>query len=413
MTSICEDRKKSQGTVSGPKKQFEDDRLRGDMKLGRRVLSWLLAAVFLAALVAAPAEAARRKKEPPPDPVKLGVIMPLTGSRAQVGQAAYKAILLARQDRPEAGARKVELLLSDTESRPEGVAEAMKRLIEKDKVTAIIGPPLAASAALAAPLAEAGGVPLILVCPDSDEPLPGRRFVFSSHPDPALEAQTAADLVRDRLKVKAAAVYGQPDQPRAQAWVDRFAARFDQSDGRLVDQGALAADDSARLAGLAAKLPGLIALAGDPEWTARTAARIRDMGLNQPLIFSQEARAPELISLGGRAVEGAYLVADYDRRGLTSVVGTYFARTYTRTHHQPIIPDYVAWSYDAYNLILDAVERADSVARDRIAEFVGRTVDLAGVTGSIAYQGPWPVKPVYLIQIDGGKYRLMESMIPH
>ncbi|MCG2729084.1 MAG: ABC transporter substrate-binding protein, partial [Acetobacterium sp.] len=73
------------------------------------------------------------------DVIKIGVFEPLTGANAAGGELEVEGVELANQLRPEVLGKKVELVIADNKSDKAEATTAAARLIEKDKVVAILG----------------------------------------------------------------------------------------------------------------------------------------------------------------------------------------------------------------------------------------------------------------------------------
>lgn len=73
------------------------------------------------------------------DTIKIGVYLPLTGGNAIGGQLELDGVKLAHKVAPEVLGRKIELVIVDNKSDKVESANAVKRLIEKEKVNAIVG----------------------------------------------------------------------------------------------------------------------------------------------------------------------------------------------------------------------------------------------------------------------------------
>ena len=76
------------------------------------------------------------------EPVKIGVIIGLTGSAAVAGNDSYKAIQLATEEVNQAGGvlgRSITLVAEDDEGRPKSGVEAANKLADVDNVAACIG----------------------------------------------------------------------------------------------------------------------------------------------------------------------------------------------------------------------------------------------------------------------------------
>ncbi len=94
----------------------------------------VLALVLAAGLVAAPARAA--------DPIKIGVVTPLTGTYAPIGQQVRWGLELAAKEVNAAGGilgRKVELLFEDEEANPAVATQKAEKLFQVSKVDFLTG----------------------------------------------------------------------------------------------------------------------------------------------------------------------------------------------------------------------------------------------------------------------------------
>ncbi len=94
---------------------------------------------------------------PRSEAVRVGLLLPLSGPDARLGQAMLDAAQLALFD---FGGRTFELLVHDTVGTPEGAAEAAALAIG-DGATLILGPLFATSVRAVAPAARAAAVPVL------------------------------------------------------------------------------------------------------------------------------------------------------------------------------------------------------------------------------------------------------------
>ncbi|HID99801.1 MAG TPA: amino acid ABC transporter substrate-binding protein [Thiotrichaceae bacterium] len=74
----------------------------------------------------------------PFEPVKMGLLVPLTGTLAEKGKARYNAAQLAVQHLNEAGYR-VELLVADSETNPTAATLAAQELVDNEGIQILIG----------------------------------------------------------------------------------------------------------------------------------------------------------------------------------------------------------------------------------------------------------------------------------
>ena len=101
--------------------------------------------------------------------IKIGLYLPMTGPAAAMGQMVWEGVQVAHQLQPQVLGQPVKLVLVDTRSDRIEAANAVSRLIEKDKVAAIIGEVISSDTLAGVPIAERAGVPNI--SPTATSPL--------------------------------------------------------------------------------------------------------------------------------------------------------------------------------------------------------------------------------------------------
>ncbi len=91
--------------------------------------------------------------------IRIGVFEPMTGAMAAGGQMTMEGIQLAQEQRPNVLGLPVRVILVDNRSDKVEAATAVTRLIQKDKVCAIIGSYGSALSMSGGPVAQAAKVP--------------------------------------------------------------------------------------------------------------------------------------------------------------------------------------------------------------------------------------------------------------
>src|SRR5437773_475550 len=98
------------------------------------------------------------------DPIKIGHYASLTGKDASFGVNSRKGILLAVEEINAAGGvlgRKLEYLVEDIQSKQGEPATAVKKLISRDKVVAILGGNASVNSLEAAPICQNAHIPMM------------------------------------------------------------------------------------------------------------------------------------------------------------------------------------------------------------------------------------------------------------
>ena len=98
------------------------------------------------------------------EPIKIGVILPMTGQQASTGRQIDAAIkLFMAQNGGKVGARKLEVLIKDDAGVPDTTRRLAQELVVNDKVAALAGFGLTPCALAAAPIATQSKTPLVVM----------------------------------------------------------------------------------------------------------------------------------------------------------------------------------------------------------------------------------------------------------
>lgn len=145
----------------------------------RLLFPCVLLTVLLVAGCAAPQQPAEKKAEPAvPKTVKIGAIFPLTGSAAATGVKLKYAVEVAQEiingqhpeiplplakdaGLPNLGGAKVEFVFADHQANPEVAKSEAERLIQNEKVVALIGCYHSSATKPASQVAERFGIPFV------------------------------------------------------------------------------------------------------------------------------------------------------------------------------------------------------------------------------------------------------------
>ena len=112
--------------------------------------------------------------------IKIGAYLPMTGAVASYGQMEWAGIQIAQEMQPTVLGKKVEVILVDTKSDKIEAANAMSRLIEKDKVVGVLGEAISGNSMAGNPISETAKIPT--VSPTATNPLvnQGKKYRLSS-----------------------------------------------------------------------------------------------------------------------------------------------------------------------------------------------------------------------------------------
>ena len=157
---------------------------------------------FLGLLFLLPAIADAEQQQTPAAQFRIGVILPLSGESASLGNYARKAVELAYQQRSAAERRQVALFFEDDRWNVTLSVTAYHKLVDEKGVQAIMVMGSAVGNALA-PLAERDRVVLIALGASDFNLVKGRHFSFLHWVTPETEGQEAVKemLLRDYKRI--------------------------------------------------------------------------------------------------------------------------------------------------------------------------------------------------------------------
>ncbi len=139
-------------------------------------------------------------------------------------------------------------------------------------------------------------------------------------------------------------------------------------------------DFRAQLTAIRAANPDVIAATGYYAEAALICKQGRDLGLEVPVIGGDGWEAPQLVELGGAAVEGTYYCTYFSADNQEPVVQSFVKRYQARWNEEK--PEAVsALGYDAMYLIADAMERSHVTSGPKLRDAIAATKNFSGVTG--------------------------------
>ncbi len=197
-----------------------------------RLIAVLVVAVFAAPLlVSVPAGAQGGV-------VRIGMLAPLTGPFAQIGKDMLNGMDLALDEiGRQAGGRKIELIVEDTEGNPSTALTKARKLVEQDKVHLLTGGLLASTGYALHPYVDSQKIPTTYPVMSSDD-LTKRvlaKWVVRTGWSSSQPTQPFGDWVAKTLKYRKVATVG---MDYAFGWesVGGFQRTFEEAGGQVVQK---------------------------------------------------------------------------------------------------------------------------------------------------------------------------------
>jgi branched-chain amino acid transport system substrate-binding protein len=355
---------------------------------------------------------------PDRSPIKIGYFGDLTGPTFNFGQSAINGVLMAASEINQGdgiNGRKIDVVIEDDKGSPEEAARLTAKLIDKDKVVAIIAGGTSGNSRAAAPKAQASHVPMI--SPSSTDPAVTQtgNYIFRACFVDTFQGEVMATFAVNTLKAQKAAVLFDFNSPYSKGLSDYFKISFARLGGSIVSEQTYTqgdADFKGQLSTIRSAEPDVIYIPGYYGDVAIIAKQARMIGLTQPLLGADGWDAPELWQLGGDALNGAYISTHYSvddpSPAIQAFVGQYKQR------YGNLLPDaHAALAYDAARLLFEALTRTGSTDGDKLRDALAKTKDFGGVTGVISMDADRnAVKPAVVLKLQDLKSIYQETIQP-
>lgn len=385
------------------------------------ILSIVLTASLLFAGCGKKAEQTNQPAEQPAassDVIKIGVFEPITGANAAGGALEVEGVKLANKLYPEVLGKKVELVIVDNKSDKVEAASAAARLIEKDKVNAIVGSWGSSLSMAAGDLVKKSKVPAVGASCTNPLVTQGNEFYFRVCFIDPFQGTVMANYAFNKLNAKKAAIVQEVSNDYAIGLAKFFTDSFKELTG---DANSIIAvsnyntgdqDFTAQLTNIKAKNPDVIFAPGNFTESALVIKQARQLGIKCPIIGGDTWETPEFIDIGKEAVEGAVFSTFFTTEKFITDESKKFVEAYKAEYNKE--PAAVtALAYDAYMVILDAIKRANSADPVKIQEALVQTQAFPGAAGTITFdENRNAVKNAVIKVVKDGKFTYLDTIEP-
>jgi branched-chain amino acid transport system substrate-binding protein len=349
--------------------------------------------------------------------IVLGHYASLTGSIAHFGQDTDKAARLALEQVNAAGGvhgRKLKLVTLDTRGDSAEAANAVSRLIDVEKVVAVLGEVASSLSLAGGRVAQRRQIPM--VSPSSTNPKVTEvgDYIFRVCFLDPFQGHVMARFARENLKVSKAAILRDVRNDYSIGLADAFKKSFSEQGGSIVVEQSYSAGDtdfSAQITAVRAASPEVVFVPGYYAEVGAIARTSRRLGLEVPLLGGDGWDAPDLYKIGGDSLNGSYF-SNHFAPDVATPKAKAFVLAFTQKYGQP--PTGLgALGYDAALVLAEAIRQAPAVTPREIRDALTRIRDFEGVTGKITIDEHRDAKKsAVVLKIEGGKAKFEAQMEP-
>ncbi len=378
--------------------------------------------LLLAALFAATLTACGESKTPAANSgdvllVKIGAAAPLTGPQAHVGKDNENGTRMAIEDANARGVviggKKVhfELLSEDDQADPKTATIVAQKLVDA-KVNGVIGHLNSGASIPASRIYSDNGIAQISPSATAVAyTAQGFKTAFRVMANDGQQGKVLGEFAANNLAAKKIAVI---DDRTAygQGLADEF-IKSAQASGALIVAREYTNDKavnfSAVLTAIKGKKPDLVFFSGMDPQGVPLVKQLRALGLNAKFMMGDGGYTPKLIELAGAAAEGTYASLPGVPLGQMPG-GRDFSQRYEAKYKQPI-QLYAPYCYDAVNVMIAAMQQADSVDPAKYLPALAK-ISYDGVTAKISFDEKGDLKggAITLYQVQQGKWQPLQTL---
>lgn len=351
--------------------------------------------------------------------IKIGVFEPVTGANAGGAKWEIEGIKLANKLYPEVLGKKIELVIVDNKSDKVEAANAAARLVDKEKVAAIIG-------SYGSSLSMAGGetfknakVPAVAASATNPMVTVGNDFYSRVCFIDPFQGTVMANYAFNQLKAKKVAIVQEVSNDYAVGLAKFFTDDFkkltgdDKSILTVANYNTGDTDFTAQLTNIKGLNPDVIFAPGNFTESAALIKQARQLGITVPIIGGDTWETQEFVDIGGKEVEGAIFSTFFDAAKPATKETEKFLQAFKKEFPDKEPAGVSALGYDAYLLIIEAIKRANSTDPEKIKEEINKTKDFMGAAGVVNFdENRNAIKSAVIKQVKDGKFVYLDTVEP-
>jgi branched-chain amino acid transport system substrate-binding protein len=355
--------------------------------------------------------------------VVIGGMAPTTGNVATFGVGQRNAYQLAVEQTNAAGGLKiggktykVKLVFEDEQNSPEVGATVTRKLINQDRVVAILGPTNTKVCLAVGPIAQENKVPMVTpTCTNPKVTLVG-DYVFRAGFIDTFQGAVGAYYAYHTLGKRRAGILFDNGNDYTKGLATYFRQAFEKLGGKVVASESFTDEEKTvdfrpQLIRIKSAGPDLIYTSDYYGAAALIAKQSQEMGLKVAMMGGDGFDSPDLVRIGGSHVEGVHFTNFYSMDDPSPEVQN-FIKAY-RAKYKDTPDAYAAQGYGAAQILFNAIQRAGKVDGPAIRDALAKTKDLKTVSGVITYDANRnPTKPAVVLEIKGGKQTFVTRVSP-
>lgn len=341
---------------------------------------------------------------------KIGFTAALTGGAAAYGKSEEEGVRLAVEEINKKGDFPIDLLVEDTKAVPADSMNATKKLIQ-EKVSLIIGPMTSNEAKAAGPIIQNAKVPSLEISVTAENITDIGDCIFRNSVPESKNIPQTVKKTHKLLGYKTAAILYAHDNEQHVTAQKYFQKTMEEEGVQVIDVETFGSKDSeysAQLTNIQHRAPDVIVVCSYYQEGSRILKKMREMGMDQPVLGDNGFVSPELGKMAGAAADNVYVSSMWSADRKDEKVQK-FVENYTKAYGRA--PDqFAASAYDGVYMAMDAMQRAGTTTdHKKIRDALAQMKDFKGVCGTFSFDEKRdPVVDLILMKMKDGKFGVVD-----
>lgn len=349
--------------------------------------------------------------------IKIGADFELSGPVGYFGQSSVDGINLYFEQMNANGGvlgQKIELVVRDNCSTPDGAHNAAITLIENDKVLSILGPVTSRNCLSAAPVAQKYHVPLLTGTATNPAVTQVGNYIFRACFIDSYQGTVMARFAAKSLNGKTAAVIIDESNDYSKGLAKAFIDSFTELGGQIIAKGTLRAgtkDVKSLVKKVMVKNPDLIFAPLYYQEAGVLTKEIREQNINTPILGGDGWDSSDLALVAGANSLNNIFFCNHYSADNPNPLNLGFVDAYQNKYGKK--PDAIAaLGYDIAAMVVKAIETAGSAEPSKIRDAMA-AIQYNGVTGNLTFdENRNPIKTGVVIEFRNGVQVLKEVVEP-
>ena len=354
--------------------------------------------------------------------LKIGLLLSQTGPLSSYGvpmkSAAEYAVKLIN-DAGGINGNKLVVVLEDDTSNPSTFLNGLNRLLEGEKVLALVGPITSGFFQAGGPVVREADASMISPTATAPQLTVGNPAAFRNNPSEDVNIPALLELVKKtNPEIRTIAVI-YDNKEAADKVIGGLYEKLAPTVGWQVQNVATFLSGQLNYSDIVAKTlrgkPDVVAVAAHAEDAANVARELRRQGYRNLILGGTPTVSQDYIKIGGEAVNGTYVVVPY-YQGAKTEQNTRFVAGYSKATGRSAVDPWEASTFECIGMIAQAMRAAGvtgdpaklAAERKAVQAKLAETRGYPGLVGTIGFdKDRVATKPAVIIRVRDGSWQAL------